>query len=271
VLAVAASLLFHLSNNYLFSIGVFPWFMLASTVLFLEPDWPRKLSDGGDRLSELIDTLGAHDEPDRHGPDRHALDQHSGDRSHARVKWLMGAYFAYMLLMPLRNHLYPGDVAWTEEGHNFSWRMKLRNKDGHFTLRVRDKNSGAQWVVDPSSQLGDRQLRKAIGRPDMLLQYVHYLRDAYQRDFGMDVAIYADAFASLNYRPEARIVDPQIDLARESHTFLHAPWITNHPGSPLPSHQKRIDPALQRSVAHIGEIARSQARVEAPLHIRPAP
>ena len=82
-----------------------------------------------------------------------------------RAEWFLGRY--------------PDDVAWNEEGHNFSWRMKLRNKQGHYTLRVVDKHTGESWTVNPRTQLGDRQHRKSNGRPDMLLQYVHYLRDAY--------------------------------------------------------------------------------------------
>lgn len=34
--------LFHLSNHFLFSIGIFPWITMAGTLMFLEPDWPRQ-------------------------------------------------------------------------------------------------------------------------------------------------------------------------------------------------------------------------------------
>jgi hypothetical protein len=36
-------LLFHLANDSLFRIGIFPWFMIAATTVFFEPDWPRRL------------------------------------------------------------------------------------------------------------------------------------------------------------------------------------------------------------------------------------
>ena len=41
-LALAAALGFHLANAYLFTIGIFPWLMIAATLLFLPPDWPRR-------------------------------------------------------------------------------------------------------------------------------------------------------------------------------------------------------------------------------------
>ena len=29
-------------NHFLFNIGIFPWVAMAGTLLFLEPDWPRR-------------------------------------------------------------------------------------------------------------------------------------------------------------------------------------------------------------------------------------
>jgi hypothetical protein len=33
---------FHLANHFLFNIGIFPWVAMAGTLIFLEPDWPRR-------------------------------------------------------------------------------------------------------------------------------------------------------------------------------------------------------------------------------------
>ena len=42
---------------------------------------------------------------------------------------LLHLYVLAQLLVPLRHWLYPGTVSWTEEGHRFSWHMKLRAQD----------------------------------------------------------------------------------------------------------------------------------------------
>jgi hypothetical protein len=34
---------FHLMNHFLFNIGIFPWVAMAGTLLFLEPDWPKRM------------------------------------------------------------------------------------------------------------------------------------------------------------------------------------------------------------------------------------
>ena len=41
--ALAIAVGFHLTNVFIFDIEVFPWLMIAGTLLFLEPDWPLSL------------------------------------------------------------------------------------------------------------------------------------------------------------------------------------------------------------------------------------
>ena len=41
--ALLLAVTFHLTNSQLFTIGVFPWLMIAATLLFLEPTWPRRV------------------------------------------------------------------------------------------------------------------------------------------------------------------------------------------------------------------------------------
>lgn len=36
-------LIFNLMNSRLFTIGIFPWFMIVATLVFFEPDWPRRV------------------------------------------------------------------------------------------------------------------------------------------------------------------------------------------------------------------------------------
>ena len=34
---------FHLSNHFMFQIGIFPWLTMAGTMMFFDPDWPRQV------------------------------------------------------------------------------------------------------------------------------------------------------------------------------------------------------------------------------------
>jgi len=249
------SLGFHLTNHFLFSIGVFPWLMIAATTMFLDRDWPRKVPGYRDIFSRAIDELGTEEGV--------APDDPLADTRRGRVMAAMGVFFAVMVLMPLRHHLYASEVAWSEEGHVFSWRMKLRDKQGRFTFRVVDKETGRTWRIDPTEQLNDRQYRKACGRPYFVHQYARYLRDAYARD-GVEVAVYADHFVSLNYRPERRFIDPKVDLAlAERHIIASDPWILPFRGDPLPSPAIRLRKGLgakAREVITTLRLASRQAR-----------
>eukprot|EP01104_Vermistella_antarctica_P015771 TRINITY_DN5243_c0_g4_i1.p1 TRINITY_DN5243_c0_g4~~TRINITY_DN5243_c0_g4_i1.p1 ORF type:complete len:754 (+),score=193.15 TRINITY_DN5243_c0_g4_i1:163-2424(+) len=44
-LFVVLSIGFHLTNKLIFGIGIFPWMMLATMILFMNPDWPKRLLD----------------------------------------------------------------------------------------------------------------------------------------------------------------------------------------------------------------------------------
>ena len=36
---------FHLANHFIFTIGIFPWVAMLGTLMFFDPDWPRRLAE----------------------------------------------------------------------------------------------------------------------------------------------------------------------------------------------------------------------------------
>lgn len=225
--AVLAAIGFHLSNDYLFNIGVFPWFMLAATTLFFEPDWPRRIP----WLGPWIDrALGPVPEPSAVPP----------PPRHARA-WLgvLGAWLLLQVALPLRHHLYPGNVAWTEEGHYFSWRMKLRTKSGAARFVVHAPSTGETWVVDPHDELTRRQARKMASKPDLVAQYARHLKARWQQERGLHVEVRARVWVSLNRRPRQQLIDPNVDLGAVEPSLGHATWILPGPTTPVPRSRPR--------------------------------
>lgn len=207
VLAIVISILFHGANSVLFNIGVFPWMMLGATTLFFADNWPRKVP--GLRGLMAPWALGT-----------------SSASSLIRAVWVpIFAWMSIQIAMPLRHHLYPGPVAWSEEGHYYSWRMKLRSKRGYATFRVRDPQTDEEWIIHPRRELGSRQVRQMIGRPDLILQYAHHIADRESERLGRRVEVRADAFTSLNYREPQRLIDPTVDLAKVKPSLLAYDWI----------------------------------------------
>jgi hypothetical protein len=203
VLALVAAVAFHGINAVWFPLGVFPWFMLAATTLLLPPCWPRRFLRVSSRPVETVE-------------------------SHRRPPWVVPfvvAFVAFPLLFPLRHHLYPGDVAWTEEGHRFAWRMRLKEKAGGADFRVRVAGGEHELTVGAGAELTPLQEGTMVNRPDMILQYAHHLARRMERDLGRPVEVRVDSAVSLNGRPFVRLIDPEVDLAAEPRTLGPARWI----------------------------------------------
>ncbi len=209
--AVIALLMFHILNSGMFDIGIFPWMMLAATTIFFAPDWPR-------RVRVLLYDY-------KYIPaDRSQQGSFVASR---RLLWFLGAYAVVQLIVPLRHYLYPGDVAWTEEGHEFSWRMMLRSKSGALLYRV-VTDSGAR-TIDPAEHLEPWQARKLAVQPDLILQYAHILADTERRANSGTVQVRAVSLVSLNDRPQRLMIDSTVDLAAQPRNMWPASYIVRAP------------------------------------------
>jgi hypothetical protein len=204
VWAFAAVGLFNLINGWIFQIGIFPWLMLGATVILFAPKWPHPLH-----------SLWESTAPAREVTPRRKL----------AVLTLVGTYLALQVLIPLRHWLYPGAVQWTEEGHRFSWRMKLRDKQSDMGLFASDPASGGTWQIDPSVYITYDQYIAAAGQPDMILQLCHHVADDLRRNGHPKIQIRARASVSLNERHPQLLIDPEVDLAAQPRSLWHARWI----------------------------------------------
>ena len=206
--AFAVAVSFHAMNASLFRIGVFPWLMIAVTTIFFSPSWPRSLLRRL-RLNQDVE-----------------LSTPSHDRRPASqaVVACCCIYIALQLIIPLRHFMYPGQVNWTEEGHRFAWHMKLRSKRGDVRFLVVNKNTKQAWEVEPRAYLTSWQARKMSTRPDMILQFSHYLAQHLPRD-GEEWAVMADATASLHNLPPQWLIYPSVDLATQRRTLRPKWWV----------------------------------------------
>ena len=138
----------------------------------------------------------------------------------------IGLWLAFQVLFPLRHLLYPGSPSWNEEGHRFAWQMKLRDKKARPIFTVRDPASGDEWRVRPRDYLLRHQARKVGTRPDMRLQYAHYLARLWAEEEGIEgVEVRVRVCVSLNGRPAALMIDPTRDLTKIERDLGHADWV----------------------------------------------
>jgi hypothetical protein len=86
---------------------------------------------------------------------------------------------------------------------------------GDAGFRVTDAATGATAEVDPRDYLTPLQARMMASQPDMILDFAHFVAERFATPDGRLPAVRADVYASLNGRPNRRLVDPTIDLARK--------------------------------------------------------
>lgn len=206
---------FHLATGILFQIGIFPWLMTASALLFFDPAWPRRL------LARLR-------LPRSCGAARPRQPRSAGKtvtRVSGPVLAALTALVALQLVLPLRHYAYPGNVRWTEEGYYLAWRVLLTEKTGLLDFRVTDPESGRTWTAGPELVLTDWQIEQAATRPGLIQTTALLLEDHFRDGGGADVEVRADAWVSMNGAPASRIVDPEIDLTAQPRSLLPAAWI----------------------------------------------
>jgi vitamin K-dependent gamma-carboxylase len=201
---------FHATVGLLFPIGMFPWIMIAGALVFFDPSWPRKL------LRRPLPILAA-------TPAR------TPSRAFAVLAF---AYCALQVLVPLRAHVYGGNVLWHEQGMRFSWHVMAREKNGSITYVAQSPKAGRTWFVSPRKYLTDRQERELSSQPDLVLQLAHHVRDDLRAKGHDDVQVRVEAIVSLNGRAGAPMIDPTIDLARVDDGMAKASWILPAPEGP---------------------------------------
>ncbi|MEL6669074.1 MAG: HTTM domain-containing protein [Bacteroidota bacterium] len=237
---------FHIMNHFIFNIGIFPYLSLVMTSLFFDPDWPVQavkwvgkrvpvVARWRERWLSVIPGSDTLDEGKKAGA---ALDSDGEYRvaiwqafpSNARPIYItLGILIFVHCTLPFRHHLFGPNVAWTEEGHRYSWRMMLRTKSGHGYFQLVDSDTGESWQVFPEQELFRRQARKMYTHPDMILDFAHHLAREEAAN-GRDVEVYAHISVRLNDGDYGIFVDPEVDLSKtEWSWFSHKEWVMPPP------------------------------------------
>lgn len=216
--AYVGVLLFHGLTGLLFNIGLFPWVMMSSTVLFFAPEQQQAW------LKKLGINLGT-------------AENKASPSLWKGWHYVLLLHFLIQVALPLRHWvLYEGNALWTEEGYRFSWWVMLVEKEGLATFEVKDKNSGRVWQVNNLDYLTPFQEKRMVVRPDHLLQFAHYLAAVYQEQYQLQEPpiVTAEVYVSLNGRVSQLLIDPEVDLAAQSRHWRQKEWIL-----PLEGGEKR--------------------------------
>jgi hypothetical protein len=203
--------LFHLSNHFSFRIGIFPWFTIAATTLFFSAALHRKFWNR---------VLYVHEKENILTPQYST----SKNLSYGLLVFFT-AWFIAQTLLPIRHYFYPGDVDWNEDGHHFSWRMKLRSKKGTSDFKVEDSISKQIVKINIGEYLTYKQYRKISCHPELILQFSRYLAEVYKNKGFQDPKVFADIYCSLNGRALSKVVANDVDLSKIPQNISPTKWM----------------------------------------------
>lgn len=214
VWAFGAVIIFHILTSILFPIGMFPYIMIVSALIFFPPSFHQRLLDAVPLFSRSRKLNPA-------GPVNFAFAKNWGKG----LRIGLVVFVVLQLILPFRYALYPGELFWTEEGYRFSWRVMLMEKTGYTLFTVKDSALGKQVQVDNRDYLTPLQEKQMSFQPDMILQFARHIAEDYRQKGWKAPAVFVESYVTLNGRPGTQFIRPDVNLAAEKESFRHKTWI----------------------------------------------
>jgi hypothetical protein len=212
--AFALVVVFHVLTRVLFPIGIFPYVMIVSALIFFEASLHHKILAFISRLFRISKSK------------MDGLATVSKSETISNISPIIIAVFlSIQLLLPWRYLGYPGELFWTEEGYRFSWRVMLMEKAGYAQFTLKDAVSGKQFAINNSDFLTPFQEKQMSAQPDFILEYAHFLGNHFEAQGHQNIAVFVESYVALNGRLSQRYVDPKIDLMQVTDSFAPKDWL----------------------------------------------
>lgn len=212
--AYAANVAFHVTNAWLFHIGIFPWFLIGATTIYFSAGWPRV---GPQRVRFLwLRSKAADDAPTTPAPVTPL-------RPVPALALIV--FVTLQCVVPFHHYLYPGLSVWTYEGEYFVWHMRLAEKISGIRFYIDDPATGGRIEHDPNSVLPRWQADALSVNPEMIRQYAHWLAGRAATEQCPRPEVRVHVLNSLNGREPQRLIDPDVDLASLPFSLRPAEWI----------------------------------------------
>ena len=187
---------FHVMTYILFNIGMFPWMMIAASLIFItDEEWGK-----------LFRRLGIHG--------REITANTEVYKTNKVAFPLLLVYLAFQFLFPLRHYALTDNVSWTENGFRFAWHVMVMEKNGFAEFTVVDNNNGKKFTVYPSQYLSEIQEKQMSFQPDMIWQFARYLAVKHDPEGTGNLSIFVNSKVSLNGRSSQTYIDPELDLLK---------------------------------------------------------
>jgi len=208
---------FHIATRILFPIGMFPYIMIISTIIFFDAKVHQQILAFIERILKIFKIK------------KQNLDKSIVQIEHYKGQKLSRAiiftFLLLQLLIPWRYLLYPGEVFWNEQGYRFSWRVMLMEKKGSSVFKIKNLKNNSFFYVNNDDFLSDVQQKQMSFQPDMILEYGHYLGNHFKSQGHQNIGVFVESYVSLNGRLSQQFIDPSANLMELKDTFKHKYWI----------------------------------------------
>jgi len=208
---IVFSIFFHVLNFIIFllvggEIGFFPFIMIATLILFIEPSWieERLLTNNARILS------------------RQNLNVH--------LTYLLLIFLSLQIIIPFRHFFFKGYVDYNGIGQRFSWRLKNMYKEPvtqpgliNFTVLTSNGDTVSTFHLGNINKaniiLTDRQKTNLIYYPNMIPVFAKKIEDKFQESINnknFDFIIHGECEIGFMGRKSELLFSPKIDLTKIS-------------------------------------------------------
>ncbi len=196
-LAFVAVVVFHVLTRILFPIGVFPWVMIGSALIFFDAKFHRRILEFFWKKRNMLSM---------------SIVAQKNSLYQKNTLVILAVFFLFQLLIPFRHLLYEGELFWTEQGYRFSWRVMLMEKAGYANFKIVDPETGKRFYIQNGNFLNPLQEKQMATQPDFILEFAHFLEKHFRHSGFPDPEVYVESYVALNGRSSRPYIDPEIDL-----------------------------------------------------------
>lgn len=188
----------------LFQIGLFPWIMIVSSLIFItDEEWQRLFN------YFKIPTSAA------------PLITKSTTAVSNSLIGFFGIHFLIQLALPLRPFFYDENNRWTERHYRFAWNVMLVEKSGSTIFRIKEHDTGRTWTAYPKDYLTITQEKQMSFQADMIWQFSRFLQAVYKEKGISNFSIYVDCWVSFNGSLSKLYLPRNLDLLSVSEDEIY--------------------------------------------------
>ncbi|XP_064619797.1 vitamin K-dependent gamma-carboxylase-like [Lineus longissimus] len=237
---------FHLMNSRMFSIGMFPYTMLATMPIFSDTDWPARVMRKAPTWLRIFTPLDGEPQRNPHclyskeeiKPEEKHQTSSSQDKVgsdvlvhshpkmyHSFMSALIIVYVTTQCILPYSHSITKGYNNWTNGLYGYSWDMMVHSwRTQHTRVSYKNKETGEVGFLNPEAWIYRRD--RWTSHADMVKQYGVCVQERL-RDYNLtNIELYIDVWKSMNKRFQQRMFDPRVDiLSAEWHPLEETRWL----------------------------------------------